>query len=434
MKKILFVILLLPVFSLAQQTIEGHFSPAESFSFVLLYHVTPTGTNYINQAKTDENGYWTFSLDTDAKKGLYKVVYAVPIEENNFDIFYNGNEDISLTFDIASGLSFKTSKENKTWQIYTDSISKINGQISNYYMSQKTNKSEITSIFKTLKATQNHYEAITANMMISPFVTSNRTYIPDSYEPVNTYSLNLKKHFFDYIAFENPLLQSSNFLNQRIRDYVFAMPDKTSYYTQAIDDVVTAIGNHDTVKIQLLKSLWQDMLNSQKPEVANYISDTYLLPLAKEQQKTDLVKILEDYNKTAIGKKAQNFSFTYLKNNKAVKTNLYEFNKTKSTLLVFWSSGCSHCLQELPKVKTLMDKHPEVVVLAYGLEDRVRNWNQTISQFPNFIHTYDLQKWNSPLISAYGVTATPSYFMLDSDKTIIAKPEHVEDLQIFFKE
>ncbi|WP_048331526.1 TlpA family protein disulfide reductase [Bizionia psychrotolerans] len=434
MKKLLLLCLLLPIITFAQHSIQGMFSPAESFSFVLLYYVTPSGTNYVEQAKTNEDGSWTVELKADTKIGIYKIVYATPVEENNFDVFYNGKESISLTFDLDKGLQFTASEENKLWQNYTDSISKINGLISKYYMTGKSDMSEITAIFETLKNTQNRFEETASDMMISPFVKSNRTYIPENYEDVNTYSGNLKKHYFDYMDFSNPLLQSSDFLSERVNAYVFAMPEETSYYNQAVDDVVAAIGSNQEAAILILENLWQSMLKQQQPEVANYISDTYLLPLAKMRNKTNLIEVLEDYNKSAVGKKAANFEFTYLENNKPTKTNLYDFNISKKTLLIFWSSGCSHCLEELPKVHMIMKQHPEVTVLAYGLEDSIRSWNKIIPEFPDFIHTYDLKKWDSPLIDIYGVSATPSYFVLDADKNMLAKPEHVEDLETYFNE
>ena len=432
MKKYLLLCLLLPLVTFAQHSIQGQFSPAESFSFALLYHVTPSGTNYIEQAKTNTDGSWIINLNEDSEVGIYKIVYATPVEANNFDVFYNGKESISLTFDLETGLHFVISEENKLWQNYTDSIFKLNHQISDYFMTQKTDTSEITAIFKTLKNTQDAFEKKSSNMMVSPFIKSNRTYIPDVYEDVSTYSANLKKHYFDYMDFSNPLLLSSDFLNERVEAYVFAMPEDAHYYKMAIDDVINATKDNEDAKIMILENLWKIMIDKQQPEVVNYISDIYLLPLAKATNKTSLIEALEDYNKSAIGKKATDFNFTYLENNKAIKTTLFNFNTSKNTLLIFWSSGCSHCLQELPKVKTLMENHPDITVLAYGLEDGVRNWNQTIEHFPSFIHTYDLKKWESPLIKAYGVSATPSYFVLDSDKIILAKPEHVEDLESYF--
>ncbi|MGY0390964.1 TlpA family protein disulfide reductase [Bizionia sp. KMM 8389] len=434
MKKLVLLFFLLPLITWAQHSIQGTFTPAESFNFALLYHVTPTGANYISQSKTTETGGWTFSLDENAQVGIYKVVYAVPIEANNFDLFYNGKEDITLTYDLEKGLQILQSAENDIWQTYSDSIQSLNGLVSKLYSKEKPNEAQITEVFKTLSNTQKDFEAETADMMIAPFVKSNRTYIPKTYESLNTYASNLKAHYFDYIAFENKLLQISDFLNERVEAYVFAMPEQPKYYMNAVDDVVTAIGNNSEVKIIVLENLWHQMIAQQQPEVANYISDTYLLPLAKMRNKTYLVNTLESYNKSAVGKRALNFEFTYLDNKKAVQTDLYHFNTTSKTLLIFWSSGCSHCLEELPKVKTLMEKHPDIKVLAYALEDGVRSWNQTIPKFPNFTHTYDLKKWDSPLIKEYGISATPSFFILDTNKTILAKPDHVSDLETYFNQ
>ena len=433
MKKLIFLSILLPVVTFAQHNIQGIFSPAESFSYALLYHVTPTATNFVKQVETKDDGTWSISLNEDAERGIYKIVYAVPVEENNFNVFYNGKENISLVYDLDNGLSFTASEENMIWENYKDSISTINGLINDYYTNKKKDKSKIIAIFETLKQTQNSFEEITSDKMISPFVKSNRVYIPDGYEDIKTYSLNLRKHYFDYMEFNHPLLQNSDFLNERVMAYVFAMPEESSYYKQAIDDVVKATTNNNDTKLILLQNLWDSMVKNELTEVAIYISDTYLLPLAKSHNRTYLVEAIENYNKSAIGKKALNFEFTYIENDKPVKTSLYNFNTKKPTLLIFWSSGCSHCLKELPKVKSIMDRHPEVTVLAYGLEDNLESWNMVIAKFPNFIHTYNINKWESPIIKEYGVSTTPSYFILDADKIIIAKPRGVEDINGFFK-
>ncbi|WP_157998025.1 TlpA family protein disulfide reductase [Bizionia argentinensis] len=433
MKKLVLLILLLPFTMVSQNSIQGTFTPAESFNFALLYHVTPTSTNFVKQVKTKTDGTWSISLDADAEKGIYKIVYAVPVEANNFNVFYNGKEDILLVFDLDTGLSFTASEENKIWETYTDSISKLNSLISNYYSKGKTDKSEIKAVFETLRAAQNNFEKMTSGKLIAPFVKSNRTYIPEAYEDIKTYSLNLKKHFFDYMEFGNPLLQNSDFINDRIIAYVFVMPAETHYYKQAIDEVIKATANHDKTQLSILQKLWESMITNKLPEVAIYISDTYLLPLAKTYNNTYLVKIIENYNKTAIGKKAINFDFTYLKNDKIVKTSLYNFNTNKQTVLIFWSSTCSHCLKELPKVKTIMDRHPEVTVLAYGLESDISSWEEATKNYKGFTQTYDLRGWNSQAVKEYGISVTPTFFVLDADKTIIAKPGEAEDLYEIFK-
>lgn len=433
MKKWLLLFSVLPQFLLSQHSIRGNFSPAEEFTYAFLYKNTPSGADYIDRAKLKSDGSFTIKMEEDAVPGIYKIVYATPPEDNNFNFFYDCKEDVVLNFDLETGLSFTSSNDNMLWDSYLSDISNINGQISAYYSSENTNQKTIESIFKNLRETQSSYEKAAENSQVLAFIKSNRTYIPESFEDINTYSKNLKTHYFDNIEFDNTLLQSSEFLSERVLAYIYAMPPNTESYNQAIDDLANAIGDNSLTKMNLLEVVWTHMLGAGQDTVANYISDNYLLALAKENNNELLIEVLQEYKNTAIGNKAIDFDFTYLLDDKPVKTSLHSLDKSDRYLLIFWSSTCSHCLEELPKVKTLMNQYPEIMVIAYGLENSVRNWKKTITEFPNFLNTYDLDQWESPVVKDYGVHATPSYFILDKNKTIMAKPDDVEELQEFLE-
>lgn len=433
MKKWLLIILILPQFLLSQHSIRGNFSPAEEFTYAFLYKNTPSGADYIDRAKLKADGSFTIEMAPEATSGIYKIVYATPPEDNNFNFFYDGKEDVVLNFDLEMGLSFISSNDNILWDRYLSDISNINGQISEFYASENTKEQVIKSIFKNLDETQRSYEETAKNSQVLAFIKSNRTYIPTEYEDINTYSKNLKNHYFDHIDFNNELLQSSEFLTERVLAFIYAMPATANAYKSAVDEVVLAIGDNSNVQMNLLEAIWASMLNSEQDIVANYISDTYLLELAEQNNNELLIEVLEEYKNTAIGNKAVDFEFTYLDNDKPIKTSLYELDKSDKYLLIFWSSTCSHCLEELPKVKSIMDEHPEITVIAYALEDSVRNWNKTITNYPDFLNTYDLGKWESPVVKSYAIHATPSFFVLDKDKNILAKPEHVDDLKAFLE-
>jgi hypothetical protein len=92
---------------LAQHTIKGTFSPAEDYNFALLYKVTPTISEYVSNAEIQEDGTFQFQLDSTHTKGMYRLVYAVPQEDYNFDIIYNAQEDIAGT--SGSGTFVKNS-------------------------------------------------------------------------------------------------------------------------------------------------------------------------------------------------------------------------------------------------------------------------------------------------------------------------------------
>ena len=86
-------------------------------------------------------------------------------------------------------------------------------------------------------------------------------------------------------------------------------------------------------------------------------------------------------------------------------------------------------MEELPKVKTLVADKPNLKVIAFALEDGKEAWAYTIKNFPDFTHVLGLQRWDNPTVRTYGITSTPTYFLLDQDKTIIAKPYAYEDLE-----
>jgi thiol-disulfide isomerase/thioredoxin len=431
MKKLLFICFFLPQIIISQHNIKGTFSPVEEFTYAFIYKNSPTGADYIDRAKLKSDGSFIFKTDDEITPGIYKIVYATPPEENNFNFFYDGKEDVIFTFDLEMGLTFISSNDNLLWDSYLSDISNINGQISQFYTSENTDKKTIESIFKNLAETQSSYEKAATNSQVINFIKSNRTYIPQSYEDINTYSKNLKANYFEHIAFNNPLIQSSDFLSDRVLAYIYATPPTTESYKQAIDDIVNAIGNDSILKMNLLEPIWSYMLETENDAVANYISDSYLLELAVHNKNELLIEVLEDYKNTAIGHKAVDFEFTYLQDNKPVNTTLYQLDTSESYLLIFWSSTCSHCLEKLPKVKALMDKYPNTTVIAYGLESGVRNWKKTITQFPDFLNTYDLANWDSLTVKSYAVQATPSFFVLDKNKTIIAKPNDVDELETY---
>ena len=57
--------------------------------------------------------------------------------------------------------------------------------------------------------------------------------------------------------------------------------------------------------------------------------------------------------------------------------------------------------------------------------------NRINSLIHPFIHD-NFNKWKNNFARNYGVNATPSFYILDADKKIIAKPDDVDELTTFF--
>jgi thiol-disulfide isomerase/thioredoxin len=420
----------------AQQKIAGQFSTNDDYKWVLLYRVTPQNSEYVDRATVSEEGDFEFTLEEEHQPGMYKLVYDVPQDQYNFDIIYNAKEDVVFTFSSEKGLEYSSSTENKLMSSYTKSIGMVSQSIGNFYNQQSTDSTALLAIFNTLKDTQQEYEKLAENTIVSNFIKANRPYIPQKFENVSEYITNIRSHYFDHVDFNNSILQSSSFLVERVLNFVFGMStdgqtDATIYQNNIVD-VVKAMqkATPETQKI-ILNILWQQLAESNYEDLANFITDNYLLKLATELKQDDLVNELVQFKNLSFGMPAPDFDVTFIENNKDVTKKLSQLEISQYYVLVFWSSGCSHCLEELPQLQSFMKKFKpeEVKVVAFGLEEEDYRWKSQIINFPDFIHVIGLGKWDNEIGKAYNISATPTYFVLDKDKKILAKPLDLEELK-----
>uniref|UniRef100_UPI00404A405F TlpA family protein disulfide reductase n=1 Tax=Gelidibacter sp. TaxID=2018083 RepID=UPI00404A405F len=430
MKNILYLFIVFPILAFSQHTIQGTFPTNGNFTYVMLYKSTPTSLEYVERSKMASDGNFKIDIPAETPAGIYKLVYGLPLEDYNFDLIYNGKEDVVLSYSDDEGLVFKESSENTLWMSYTKSMELVNMAISNFYKQESTDEKAFKDIFKTLKDTQNGFEDAAKGMMVWEFVKENRPYIPEQFEDVQTYSNNLKNTFLKHVDFSNPLLQSSEFLSDRVLAYVFGMNVSldAEVYKLQIEQLLTTIGEkNDAVKMSLLETIWNQFISMENYDLANYVSDNYLISLAKSQENEKLLHTLIVQKNAGIGVKAKDFPI----NNRT----LYDINISRNYVLIFWSSTCPHCLQELPKVQKIIKSYDakRVKVIAYGIEDDATNWEKVTANYPEFIQVIGLEKWDNPLVKDYGIMSTPSYFVLDTNKKIIAKPDDADGLEAFLK-
>ena len=439
MKRLVFLLAIIPNIFFGQHSIKGTFSPVEDFNAVLLYKLEESKLNYIDNARLKNDGSFELKLDASATPGMYRLIYALPEDDNNFDIIYNGKEDIELTFSLDSGLVYQSSRENKLLVSYIHSMSLIQQSLNNYFSKESQDTEALAAIFKTQKETQENFEAAAIGSLALNFIKANRFYIPDTVEDVMTYMNNIETHFFDHVDFTNEVLQNSNFFNERMFNYVLNISheglDQEANFKRNTDDFHKAMAEAPIgIKEGLLLDLWQYMADEGFEEVANYIAENYLIAISKEQNNEEFVTKLTVFKNISLGHIAPDFSFELEENGQKVTKKLSELQMANNYIVVFWSSTCSHCLEQIPQLASFVKAQEvgKIKVVAIGLENLEGPWKRAIKDLPDFIHLYGDEKWDNPIGDAYGVTATPTYFILNKDKEIIGRPEEIEDVKAFF--
>jgi thiol-disulfide isomerase/thioredoxin len=115
---------------------------------------------------------------------------------------------------------------------------------------------------------------------------------------------------------------------------------------------------------------------------------------------------------------------------------LYAIN-SEYIVLVFWDIDCGHCQKEIPKLKKVYDElisqNKKVKVVSIYTQHNSKGYQEYITKNElNWIHLYDGIHFNN-ILEKYDVVTTPVIYVLDKNKTIVAKKIGVEQIEFFVK-
>lgn len=445
-KKILFTFLLISSFSYAQFSVKGELKPAEDFPYMILYQLQGSQQNYIAYDSI-KNGKFSISIPQEKESGIYRLIY--DIKNRLFVDFIYGKENVSLILDPENpkeSVKFIESDNNKIYQDYLNKTYTIQQKIDSlqvvYFsaidVALTKNLSEKYQETKDLlHKNQLAFEQNTTNKFASNFIKANARYNADSLIKIpSDYLKSVKDHFFDNINLQNNALLNSSFINDKINDFIFYLnnSDDDAQLKKLRKETITLVMNKIGTEYNLAKDIQEGLLNTftQQEDITmvNYVLN-YYLQLPREYQDIGFVNDIKGQLKTAVGMIVPNINW---KEN-GVQKDLHSLTNAANYVIVFWSSTCSHCLLEMPVLYDYFKDNAQVKVIAVGLEDNTSKtgWQSMITQYPNFSHVFGENKWKNKYASLYGINATPSFFVLDSKKKVLAKPDDVDELKMFYE-
>lgn len=438
MKKLTLIFVLLVSYLVsAQHTISGTFSPASDFSWLIAYRLKSGTQNYIADTAI-KKGAFNLTIPENAPSGMYRLVYAVPQEEFYFDIIYNGKEDIELTFNINDGAKFIISEENILYSSHSEAIGSIEQKIVDFYLSGETNKKVFSDLSEQLKDIQKLYEQKSEGLIAHEFISANTLPIPLEHLTIQDYVAFKKTNYFNGVDMGNPVLLASTFLTDKISNYVFtALPIETLSQEETEKAIINNVElvntmileNTGAYRLHIQYNLWSQAAASNLNMISDFIYNSYLKELAITTGNKDIIDQIDVHNRLRLGAKAPEIIWKEGQDEKS----LSDLNDAENYVLVFWSSTCSHCLKELPALHKELKGNSKVITIAIGLEDDDISWQKESEKLSNFKHAIALGKWQSDYAKLYDIHATPSYFILDREKRIIAKPENDKALVEFLK-
>jgi thiol-disulfide isomerase/thioredoxin len=454
MKKILAFIFLISSIANAQHTVKGFMSPKTVKSdWIILYKIEGTKQVFINNTtmKIDSIevnglkeavGSFEFKLPANAKPGSYRINYRLE-GAGYVDIFYN-NEDVSFIFNPdypEQSVSFSESSENKLYKEYIETVSIAQQKLDSIQVVvlQQQNldlSKQYKKAYKNLDSIQNTYTLKSKKMYVAPLIKANSRSNPkEILTSVDDYMFNLKNTYFNSLDFTNKTLINSSFLTNKILEYIFYInysDEKTvqqELFTQSIKTVLSKIKSLPYKK-DVIEFLIEQFEASKNLEAIDYLFENHYNKLPTSLQSKKFRSEKEALFAVEVGRIAPDFSWK--ENAKTLK--LSTLNDAEEYVLVFWSTSCSHCLREIPLLHTYLKDKKNIKVIAFALENDAFVWeNYKKANLYGWHNVLGLNKWQNETSRTYQVYSTPTYFILDKNKKIVAKPNEIKDVKEYLE-
>jgi len=463
MRKLIFSILLslVPVF-LSGQLKNGYeinitIMDLQDSTVFLAYHLGDK--QYIKDTvKLDRSGNGIFRGQQTLPQGIYMIVLP---GRKYFEILISDNQRFSLscTFsDYFNTLKFTGSKENsafveyqKNWVTMQQTAIAISKRIQNNKQNndsvkilgsvQKLQEENMKAYLKSVvKANEGNFLGTLVKGLlpidIPKFTIPIGYKNPDSIRWVLNYNYN-KDHFFDNIDLNDERLIRTPLLYSRLDSFftnvLIQSPDTIN---KEIDKLINKCSSNykmfQFVSVYLFNHFRESEIMGHDAVMVKIADDIYLSGKADwvtREFKDDLRKQIDLIRPNLIGKKAENM---VMDSYKGIFVSLYDVEKD-FTVLYFWEPNCGHCQEATPKLKAYYDKPKDysLEVFAVCTTADKEKWTKYIEDNKlTWINGWD-PKRISHFDFYYNVQSTPTIYVLDKNKKIIAKKLAVEEIGPF---
>ncbi len=448
MKKLFLLLTLLVsvhAFSQKQNTVEGKITGLDKQK-VYLASLYGERVTILDSTVSDASGNLKFLLPGGLPVGMYRIISG---KEVTVDLILN-KEDVAFStsvFAVSDSLRISTPGENAVYYFYmqldrkTQAALQLLIPVIDYYPEGNSFYKHASDEYEIV---QKHLSAVLDSLVkkypqsfaVRIFRLQQTPFLPATLKKDDRLNY-LRQHFLDKADFSDTLLLRSNAWSNKAIAYLslysssrYAQPQLQAEFIKGVTVMLSAASVNPYIFKFLLDYYVGGFDKYHFDDVISYMADNFQDPFACEDQsrKSTLQKKLDHFKKLSAGKQAPDLEVP----DKDGKTVSLASIKSEYTLLIFWSSQCSHCVDMMPKVKVLYDnqKPKRMEIMTVSLDTDRKEWVDFISANKfRWLDTSDLKGFAGKAADDYNIYASPTMFLLDKDKKILAKPVSYRELE-----
>ncbi|MDR2938039.1 MAG: DUF5106 domain-containing protein [Prevotellaceae bacterium] len=431
----------------------------------------------VDTATPDKHGNAIFSKNKKLERGVYFITTP---EKNFFELLIGDNQNFSVSTDrsnLFDKLKFENSPENQQFLDYQkylrdmqhtaniikekkkyneagkkDSVamyqklleevdSSVNAYINNVIEKNRDN------FLGTLLGSLQQVEAPKRDMHIPESVANK-----DSVRQLRDYEYR-RDHYFDNVNLADNGLIRTPFFKSKLDFFFHKMIVPAADTIIKYADLLIERARADEEMFRYITEYFFQYY--QKSEIVGHdavvvhLADEYYLsglaPWVNEEYKGKIKERADKMRPNLIGKVAPELLLQ-------TSENAYvSLRKTPAqfTIIAFWEPNCGHCKKEIPQLWTLYEKwrDSDVIVFAIYTQYKRAEWDTYLKEHPyDWINAWDGVEGNDEqgkpttfslgtnFRTLYDVYSTPTLYLLDKNKKIIAKRISIETLEKILEE
>ncbi len=386
------------------------------------------GISYKNIAieRTDKNGSFDYRMGED-----YKGILLISIEGSGdiIKLFADGKDiNFRTTQSRLSSVTFDKNSINHTFQAYLKNENKGSLiKIFDYILTKYPSEDPFYISTRDEKNKVND-QKFNANLLDNyPLIK----FYNDGLSDINSYSqirdeissLAERKNIINKLVNSGEYLETTNLLGDYVTSYFMlgnniykSEVDIDKNMKSDLDTLLSAV-DIETERGQLVLARTLHLLKSYNFDdlVNEYIKDVEALTCEVSSVLTSKVKSIGAIREGVV-----------IPNYKLPNGEKLHSLKNKYKVVLFWSPECPHCLKDFPNIRSMYPqlKKKGGELIAFGADTDKQKYNQLIKN-EDWINFYDT---NSEYLEKYGVTAYPTFILLDKNNIVKGNYSKMEDV------
>lgn len=424
--------LLLSYFSNAQFTVSGKIDNYINQHLTVRIFKGPSD-QLINKVLTDSKGSFTVKIP-EKYSGIVRIQ---TLADNGILDFLSDNENVDFTAKYAqhqfSDVKYSKGKNAMGFSEY-QSFENFNDLKLNVFPMIKTIYSEKDEFYQAVLKEEKRIETlspVTELPLLKYYVQTND--LANAQVDAKPAADIHRNKILTKLINDNNYLEGTGLMYKLVLDYLrYSIMGATTQ--EEINATIEKEIDELLVKTDLETPRGQNVLSSvflvlPAEQFGTLLEKYYSKANALTCEITDELKTaLTAHNNMVVGSKVPDLKFK-----QPVKgfKSLYDV-KAEKKIVIFWASWCPACNDEMPFVKEYYRnfKAEGGEIISVSLDFDKASFDEATKDF-EWINYTELMRWDTTGVKEFGITSTPTLFLLDKDNKLVKKATHISELVQF---